>query len=244
MKKNQNFSMARFARYSVSELAANKRSLLLTLLCVVCGVFMIYLITMMRYLYMGEVSPVYIIFPRALSIAVIALFAVVYISRSFKAYHNSKSAPFAMLIPASKGEKFTYQFLLNVILLPVVMLLAFWFVDSLFKELYGFDLTLYSEVMMPLWGINSAQVLLKISCAFLFFLGAILFRRRQLIYTILSIVAINFLISILEIGLIGYTGQVGSNGLLENVNYVYIPIVFIIASMWFAWYKFKKLQIR
>lgn len=181
---NNNFSTKRFGQFACAEFRANGRQFILSVLTVT----IISLVIFSLY-YTAKRTPVTNIdLPFGFSIATVIVATLFYASLSFKKYFNRSKAVEAFMIPASKSEKFTYHFLQNAIVFPFVSILIVLLITETWSLSLGIPL-FYSEMIGEFWDyiIVAFNIVATLS---IFFLGAIIFRRLQFLFTLLSIGAL------------------------------------------------------
>lgn len=239
-----NFSIKRFAAYAQAEIGSQKRTLLTNLLLMVSIAVVAYLLPSYNLLF--DDTAVYLSAfnsSHMFVMVVTSVFSLLYICSAFRKFHRPLSAPFTMLVPASKNEKFSFAFLFNFIVMPVVFSLLDYLFFLLFSWVYGLhDIAVYYQ-REPV-----SNNIMGLALLMFFFFGAVFFRRRQFVNTALSGLAITV---IFVMGMIAYQKIFGSLSFAKNILFEtksWFEIAFwtfiTIGLLLWSWFKFKKLQIR
>lgn len=250
MKTTNTFSINRFGRYAAAELTAQKRQLILNIGTLAAAVFIIYILCGMIFFIGAQVLPENMFVARSLSCFVMSVMLINNVCNSFRSYHKTLSAPHAMLLPVAKSEKFIFALVCNLICVPLVVYGCYKVIDFAMISLYGVQ---YQDigVSIDLSEVYSfVDVVLSIAMiGTTCFLGSILFRRNQFLYTILSVVGISTIFSFAVIAYVELIRDDTSFFLiiphwLSNLIQYGVQSIVIVALVWLSWYKFNKIQIR
>lgn len=254
----KNFSFNRFTTYCAAEIAVQKRSLLTTALGGIGAVILIYLLCGISYfeaLFSGEsIADAnfgfrYIMTARTILLVLYCIYVALIISGGFRNYHKTLKASWTMLLPVSKGEKFLYTVLAYSVAVPLLTGVALFAVDALFCYIYGVQVDPMLENAFSGWEPFIQSLLGGGAVVSAFLLGSVLFRRRQLLYTLLSVLGVSLIWSSLVACFMMFAVKDSTVAVIfpawlsDMVNYGAQPLI-IIALVWLAWYKFRKLEIR
>ena len=243
---NNKFSFSRFGQFANAELRADYKKYIMVILTV--GI-----ISVVSYIMGANARSFNIYAICQISLAAAYFGAIFNISRSFKKYFNSRTNAEAIMMPASKSEKFTYIYFCNVIGIPLVMyaMVFIIFVAASFifeKNIYEIG-NLFSKI--------DIIALFHIALFSVFFLGAVIFRKHQFILTCLSIGGVIILFSIFTV-ITGdwifwrWISETAANYAVHNdwdtnmtivsVIYRLSSLIMIFISVLFAWKKYNKIQ--
>lgn len=242
------FSIKRFLAFSCAEIGAQRRSLIIKFTTLIGAAILIYLAPIILSGF-GSASLVGFVGSHNSTLLMITIYIVIYIASIFVKYHGSRQASAAMLLPVSKSEKFTYALLVSLVAMP----LALSVLDFAIFYLMAFLLGIGSQVSY--WsGFNAIENMTLTNyiagLAYLstFFLGAAIFRRRQLLYTLLSQVAISIAVTISLISYIKITHTTQDFWFMNNPDawwfHFLVGTFFLVSMISLAWWRFKKLQIK
>lgn len=205
---NDKFSWKRFGWLVRSEIAGERRGLLLkfggfVMFCVV--MYMLWNITVIfggvTIDYNGGLGYVAPRFFVAMGMACVVCFNL---SGSFKRFFSRGKSSAAFMLPAARSEKFLYASLLNLVAVPVVLIVIAVLNDMLWAHLLGFRnichaISMFSVQIYPSEqevlfsaGFTVANMIGVFSGLAFFFLGAVVFRRHQFLLTVL----VNFVLTI------------------------------------------------
>lgn len=262
---NDNFSWKRFGLLVRSEMAGERRGLLLKLGGFVVFCVVMYMLWNIKVIFgggtveynggLGYVAP-------RLFIAIGMGFIVYFnLSGSFKRFFSRGKASAALMLPAAGSEKFLYASLLNLIVVPVVLIAIAVLNDMLWAHLLGFKnicqaISMYSEqisspeqAVLFSSGFNFANVISTFSGMAFFFLGAVVFRRHQFLLTLL----VNFVLTIpyliyLQIVVLNDPQSMTERFLWMNTDTGIWTIagsgaLFTLLWIFVAWRRFSTLQI-
>lgn len=263
---NDKFSWKRFGWLVRSEMAGERRGLLLKLGGFVVFCVVMYMLWNIKVVfgggtidYNGGLSYVAPRFFVAMGMGFIVYFNL---SGSFKRFFSQGRASAAFMLPAAKSEKFLYASLLNLIAVPVVLIVIAVLNDMLWAHLLGFDhigliiSQLNSQIYIPEQmesfptGFTFANNLIcTLSEMAFFFFGAVVFRHHQFLLTLL----VNFVLAIpcfiymqivvfnnpqSLIDLLLWTGT--DSGIWTVAG---IGVFFTLLWLYLAWRRFSTLQI-
>lgn len=205
---NDNFSWKRFGLLVRSEMAGERRGLLLKLGGFVVFCVVMYMLWNIKVIFGGGVieynGGLGYVAPRFFVIVGMGFIVYFNLSGSFKRFFSRGKAPAAFMLPAAKSEKFLYASLLNLIVVPVILIAIALLNDMLWAYLLGFDNIcqaiaifgekIYSPEQAVLFstGFNFANIISTLSGMAFFLLGAVVFRRHQFLLTLL----VNFVLTI------------------------------------------------
>lgn len=252
---NNTFSFSRFGRYASTEFMASRHRFF-TMIWLTAAI-QIGLILISVFLFQNSLaeanSDIY-----QFALVSVGVTVAVLISHSFKAYHNSMSAARMMMLPVSRCEKFTFSFVYNIILIPVVMYGIVVLVHTLIETFApaatsGFKVVDIQNVSITS-GTNFELFIDSLLFACIYLLGAALFRRAPFVLTTVGIVAVGTLVGWIFFMLlfpslaafrenssnevfitkVTYLSQIG-----QIVNYCLIPVVIAL-----AWLRFRTLQLK
>lgn len=143
---------------------------------------------------------------RVIIIVAASILGVWRVSGSFKLYLNPKRSSALLMLPVTKGEKFVHAFFYNVIVIPLALVTVIFLNDALWSVFFDMQ-TLWSHICEIIaksfifekghitgWAFYYVALAMAMPLAF-FFLGAIFFRRRQFLYTILALFALSTALS-------------------------------------------------
>lgn len=262
---NDTFSWKRFGLLARAEMTGERRSMLLKLggFALFCSVM--YMLWNLNAIF-GSGSALATggagyAAPRAL-IGVAMGFLVYYnISGSFRRFFSAGKASAAFMLPASRGEKFLYAVLLNLVAVPVILLGVALLTDFVWSGALGFD-----NICVETWRVWSnhkfivftepVTILLAIGyglCIFawmaFFLTGAAVFRRRQFLWTTLVVFGVwmVFFAGMQVWVAHDFNGMVRSVSDMEKVTGAWMVVVW--GSLWtavwltLAWRRFATLQI-
>lgn len=254
----KNFSFNRFTAYCAAEIAVQGRQLLLTTIGGLGVAILIYLlcgISHFEALFSGE-SIVdtnfgfrYVMTARSILLVFYCIYVAFIISNGFSNYHKTLKASWAMLLPVSKAEKFLYTVLTYSVAVPLLTGAALFAVDALFCYIYGVQVDPMLENPFSSWQSIIQSLLGGGAAVSAFLLGSVLFRRRQLLYTVLSVLGVSLIWSSLVACFVMFVVKDSTVAVIfpawlsDMVNYGVQPLM-VIALVWLAWYKFRKLEIR
>lgn len=155
---------------------------------------------------------------------------------------DKRAGPDYILLPASTTEKFTSMFIISALIVPVVFMAGYLFIDWLTVK-FGLadgaailsssldEIIKEEDVSFNFWPL----VFFSFSTnALVYLLGAIFFNRRKIVLTILSVLAIQFIFSIFLL-IMSNSGIEFDNDWLEhfvlkNSDYINIILNAIIYS--------------
>ena len=135
------------------------------------------------------------------------------ISMSFRFYFKPSTASFQFMLPASRSEKFTLAFVSNMIVVPLILGLILLLNDYVWAEIAGqpgfFEEFFDKQIMGPhswdgekyvyesifqlkyFWHFYFAFIMLCLLVS-VFFLGSVIFRRYQFLYTLIFFFVFGF----------------------------------------------------
>jgi|GEM_PF-3842440 len=184
------------------------------------------------------------------SIMVASIAWFVNISWGFRAYFKERTASFQLMLPAARSEKFILALINNVIIIPVVLVAVIYLNNVLWTSLFTTvePLVLFKQIPQEL-GIWSrlSSVFSILSFVALFFWGSIMFRRHQLIYTLLVLFSLSLIISGIVINILKTDSSrvllIAHN--MERTAMIgdIISFAVVIGMFIWSWTRFKKLQI-
>lgn len=244
---NNSFSIKRLWAFSCAEIGAQRRALIINFAVLSGLMILFYLISFSTNMISPiEFEPLKFEGTHRICIFMISISMIVYVAGIFIKYHRGREASAAMLLPISKGEKFTYALLFSMMAVPLALCL----IDFVIFHMMSFVWGVSSEVRYLGWQYTTAGSLINASIGSVaimstFFLGAVIFRRRQLLYTIITqaTISISFVLS-----MIAYYNITGSNGWDFPNSALWIRwslfAVFTALMIFLAWWRFKKLQIK
>lgn len=254
------FTISRFWNYTKAEFISSKRGVLIFLLAIIGAVISMQLIGHFTFVYtmrdFGELSYYYhdnsLEFARVTGLMIISISTLVYVSKSFKTFYNKGLADSAIMLPVSKGEKFTHALLQHVVVIPLILVMFFLLSDSLWSTYYKAD-SFLSE-MFEVFGNGqyyTEAIVFFISSIILnmmiFFFGAILFRRNHFIYTVFAIFGIQLILYLMMI--IVFDIEIVINALSEVENsvltwsFVALELAISAVLLILSWTRFRKLEI-
>lgn len=242
------FSIKRLWAFSCAEIGAQRRALTINLLVFIGAAILIYLVTILFYGF-GSVSPTRFIVSHNIITLMITIYMIVYIASIFVKYHRGREASAAMLLPVSKGEKFTYAMLVSLVAMP----LALSVLDFAIFHLMSFVLGLGSQVsywsgFSAIENMTVVNYIAELAYLSTFFLGAAIFRRRQLLYTLLSQIVVFMIVAISFVAYVKVTHTTQDPWFMNNPDawwfHFLVGTLFLISMITLAWWRFKKLQIK
>lgn len=254
------FSPARLGLYARAEITSNTRTLLLLLGSVIAFFAIIFYlnhlnmptnITIMNDAGEWRVETGYIIaMPIGFCWAMIVVISIVNISTTFRNFFNKGYSSATMMLPVAKSEKFIYATVLNMIIVPALLILAASLLALAWSS--GYDIEYRFFTGEPRAWFDGGLV----GFAFLsiFLLGSVMFRRLQLLFTLISITGIGIVMALLS----NWANKLGMwnwlhDALSDNTGFIHtiwqrstleiILSVFIVGMWLLSWNKFRKLQI-
>ncbi|WP_274957253.1 hypothetical protein [Millionella massiliensis] len=266
---NNKFSWSRFGRFARAELVGERRAWLLKLGSFLALCMVVYLLWNINEVFgQSDENPFNEIhvdfslnrFMSRFFVLIVLFFLIAYnLSCGFKRYFSKDRAAAIMMLPVTKGEKFLYVALMNLILIPAVLIVLALLNDLLWALLLGFDNVFgllnwvtegFSETQLQLFWRQITIYAASTFTSMTFFLaGAIVFRRHQFLWTLL----ISFIVSIPVASLLQYflyndPEFVGSIiDWLTSSNGLYFELLWCVlwACLWIfvAWRRFSTLQI-
>lgn len=260
------FSFDRFWLYAKAELMSSRRLMLLLLGCME-GLFM--LIYYLNHIsesgtyvqgvpFHETTTPVMFVW---LSIAIISMFNI---SMSFRNYFHKGYANATIMQPVAQSEKFTFSLIVNSFVVPIALILLGALTNWIWTSGYGIDFNFIVTSPDDFWRCMLIYSLIGLFSLSIYFLGAVLLRRYQFIFTIIAVNIIG-----ISLFLLGYwTNQLFPNffvTIIDSLSYcsnemiqifgrdtvmdlVYWGSVLCLITatgiVWLiAWKRFRKLQI-
>lgn len=243
---NNKFSFGRFGQFANAEFRADYKRYMMLILTI--GV-----ISTVFYILGGMFWDISIIASVQASFFVAYISSLLNISRSFKKYINPRTNAEAIMLPVAKSEKFTYIYFCNVIAIPLVL----YSIVYILALVTGFILDKNIEEIGNMVHIIDMAVLSHIALFSVFFLGSIIFKKYQFIFTCLGVGGIIILLSILA-GLtknweiwsrfseMNESCRISNNwdemiSVISNIFRI-LALVTIFISVLLAWKKYNKIQ--
>lgn len=173
---NNKFSLKRFGQFACAEFKANNKQFIMSILTII-------IIMIVGYIFYYTINDNIrsLVGPIVFSGGVAMFGSFLFASTAFKKYFNRNKNVETIMIPAARSEKFTYQYLLNVIAMPILLSIAVLVCYVLASVLLGLNMNFESPEIFI------ASALGQICNLSIFFLGSIIFRRNAFILTCLSI---------------------------------------------------------
>lgn len=262
---NDNFSWKRFGLLVRSEMAGERRGLLLKLGGFVVFCVIMYMLWNIKVIFGSSVvdhnNGLGYVIPRLFVAMGMGFIVYFNLSGSFKRFFSRGKASAALMLPAAQSEKFLYAVLLNLIVVPVVLIVIAVLNDMLWAHLLGFRnicqaISMYSEhvyspeqAVLFSSGFNVANVISTFSGMAFFFLGAVVFRRNQFLLTLL----VNFVLTIPYLIYMQVAGFNNPQSMVDLFHWmgtdsgiwaiVGMGTLFTLIWMYIAWRRFSTLQI-
>lgn len=262
---NDKFSWKRFGWLVQSEMAGERRGLLLKLGGFVVFCVVMYMLWNIKVIFgggtighnggLGYVAPRFFV---AIGMGFIVYFNL---SGSFKRFFSRGNASAAFMLPAAKSEKFLYASLLNLVVVPVVLIVIAVLNDMLWAHLLGFRnicqaISMYSEqiyspeqAVLFSSGFNAANIISTFSGMAFFLLGAVVFRRHQFLLTLL----VNFVLTIPYLIYMQVAGFNNPQSMVDLFRWMGtdsgiwtiagMGVLFALLWLYIAWRRFSTLQI-
>lgn len=249
-----NFSIKRLGLYARAELCSNRKQLIMFS----AGAFSFFMMVFYTsYLWTNPDSRYehvnYFVNAIGASWLTLLIFSLVNISTAFKKYFDKGSATATLMLPVAPREKFAFALLFYVVVVPIVLVAMAYLVSLVWSVGCGVENRFFPmDEGFTVFGFSYTPL-------FMFFLGAIFFRRNQFFWTMLSIFSIGvvigysiYLLNHMGLGfsaaaywlrdiVIKYDGEqlLQFFRIASHVFNVALSLAFCI----FAWRKFRKLQI-
>lgn len=260
---NNIIQLDRLASLLKLQLSTNGRNLLLKLATLIVVVCLIYTFTNLQTI----TSSGYIHFKSGLlSARMMTIMASIFawvsmISLSFVPYFNKGVAAASFMLPATSTEKFITQWFISMLIVPVAIVAVITLNDFIWMTClidmvresaseYTFEPSIISMPSFEGHGDAAfALVSFLIMQSVLIFWGSVIFRRAQMMWTILSL-------AIIETTFFSILGR-ASRWLEDNIfndQFMYKEDVFIVigvvslivalTALFFSWKRFTRLQIK
>lgn len=244
---NNSFSIKRLWAFSCAEIGAQRRSLTINFATFIGAAILIYLAPIL-FSGFGSATPIELVGSHNTTLLIITVYMIIYAASIFVKYHRGREASAAMLLPVSKGEKFTYALLFSLVAIPLVLSVL----DFAIFYLMSFVLGLGSQVsywsgFSAIENMTVVNYLAELAYLSTFFLGAAIFRRRQLLYTILSQVVIAMIAGLSLAFYLKVTHTTQDFWFMNPDAWWFHCLagtLFLVSMISLAWWRFKKLQIK
>lgn len=245
------FSSKRLWEYTRTVALSDKRSIWMSLVAFTGINILIYFVLNLGF-FIGGRSALWLDMPRIVMVPTLATLGLWKVSGSFHLYLRPQQSALLML-PVTKSEKFTHAFIYSVFLIPLALGTIFFVHDAIWsffaKETSVWhiviqdisDSFLFQKGYIP--GLELVTlILLLVSYIAFFFWGAIFFRRRQFLYTILALLGFVTVLAMIGASL---SKVIDIQITVATTQIIVVTILFSFASgmFYWAWRKFTTLQI-
>lgn len=241
---NNQFSLKRLCHYAKADMVTNRRKYLLSLALVATVAMVLhyisYISTQDTIIYTnGQMTSNGVNFTNTYGYIVFFLVAIItfYISKSFNRFYNKGYASANLMLPVSNAEKFTYISVWNLLIYPVTLTFVAWLV----AQGWAWSLNLENNLIyfinilnIPISTFISKVIATLILLILIPFVGSIIFRRMQYLFTLIISITLFILVMSFESNIKIF------QFLIENTWTIFIIEIIMLG---FVYWRFKRLQI-